>query len=69
VPQARISDEQCGEGLYVVRVGVRPEHINLAMPGHDLICLRVEVEAKDICYAGLPGNDAKLRVKRLKVLD
>jgi len=68
-PAARISDQQCGVGLHVFRRGYRPEWAGLCAADHDLIEIHVEVAAEDICFAGLPGNDAKLRVRKLRVLD
>ena len=67
-PQAKISDQQCGVGLHVFRVGYRPEWVGLINPAHDLICIDVEVKSEDICFAGLPTMDAKIRVRKLKVL-
>jgi hypothetical protein len=32
------------------------------------VCLEVEIKREDICFGGLPGNDMKLRVKKIKVL-
>ena len=62
------SDQQCAEGLHVLRVGIRPEWAGLCSSDHNYIALEVEVNSEDILFAGLPGNDAKLRVRRLKVL-
>ena len=67
-PSAIISDQQCGVGLHVFRVGIRPEFVGLCAANHTLICLEVEVNREDICFGGLPGNDMKLRVRKLKVL-
>ena len=67
--EAVVSDQQCAAGLHVLRPGYRPEWVGLCAPGHDLICLRVEVASADILFAGLPTMDAKVRVQRLKVLD
>jgi len=68
-PAAVVSDQQCAVGLHVLRPGYRPEYCGLCDANHSLICLRVEVESEDICFAGLPTMDAKLRVRKLKVLD
>lgn len=68
-PEAVISDQQCAPGLHVLRPPYRPEWCGLCNPGHDYICLRVEVKSEDILFAGLPTMDAKVRVRRLKVLD
>ena len=68
-PKAEISGEQCGVGLHVLRFGYRPEWVGLCEANHDYIPLRVEVQTKDICFAGIPTMDIKLRVKKLKVLD
>jgi hypothetical protein len=68
---AEISDQQCGVGLHIFRVGIRPEFIGfigLCDANHALVCLEVEVKREDVCFGGLPGNDMKLRVKKLKVL-
>jgi hypothetical protein len=54
---------------YVVRVGYRPEWVGLCPADHDLICLRVRVRVEDVLFAGLPTMDAKLRVRKLEVLD
>ena len=67
-PKAIISDQQCDVGIHVFRPGIRPEFDGLYPPDHNLICLEVEVDRDDICFAGLPGNDMKLRVKKLKVI-
>ena len=67
-PAAQVSDQQCAVGLHVLRRGYRPEWCALCESDHHLIPLDVEVAAEDICFAGLPGNDAKLRVRKLKVL-
>ena len=64
-----VSDRQCDIGLHVLRFGYRPEWAGLCEVNHNYIPLTVEVASEDICFAGLPGNDAKLRVKRLRVLD
>ena len=67
VPEAIVSDQQCGVGLHVFRPGIRPEFVGCDVD-HGLVCLEVEVKRKDICFGGLPGNDSKIRVKKLKVL-
>jgi hypothetical protein len=67
-PNAKISDKQCDVGIHVFRRGYRPEWAGLCNPRHRYIALDVEVASEDICFAGLPGNDARLRVKRVKVL-
>jgi hypothetical protein len=63
-----VNDQQCAEGLHVVRYGLRPEWCGLCGADHDLMALDVEVNSKDILFAGLPGNDCKLRVRKLRVL-
>jgi carbonic anhydrase/acetyltransferase-like protein (isoleucine patch superfamily) len=68
-PNTELSDCQCAPGLHVLRFGYRPEWIGLCNLNHDLIPLRVEVMTDDVVFAGLPGADFKLRVKKLKVLD
>jgi len=68
-PSAVISDQQCDVGLHVLRPGYRPEYVGLCSAEHDFIPLRVRVRSEDICFAGLPTMDAKLRVKRLEVLE
>ncbi len=67
--EAQVSDQQCAVGLHVLRHGYRPEWLGLCEANHDLICIHVKVRAEDICFAGLPTNDAKIRVRRLEVLD
>jgi hypothetical protein len=69
VKDAEVSDQQCAPGLHVLRYGYRPEWCGLCDAKHNLICLRVEVQSNDILFGGLPTMDAKLRVRRLKVLD
>ena len=69
VPDAQFNDQQCAPGLHVLRYGYRPEWCGLCGPSHDLVELHVEVDAEDICFAGLPGNDTKFRVRKLRVLD
>jgi len=64
-----VSDQQCGPGLHVLRMGYRPEWVGLCPADHDLICLHVRVRVEDVLFAGLPTMDAKLRVRRLEVLD
>ena len=61
-------DHQCGPGLHVMRHGYRPEWAGLCDPGHDYMAIDVDVEAEDVLFAGLPGNDAKWRVKELRVV-
>jgi hypothetical protein len=63
------NDQQCAPGLHVFRMGERPEWHGLCEADHDLIPLRVRVKSEDILFAGLPTMDAKLRVRRLEVLD
>ena len=63
---AQISDQQCGPGLHVFRPGLRPEWFGLE--NNNLICIEVKVMSEDICFAGLPTMDAKIRVKKLEVL-
>lgn len=63
------SDKQCDVGLHVFRPPYRPEWVGLAKPNHNLICLRVKVKRKDILFGGLPTMDAKIRVRKLEVLD
>ncbi len=43
--------------------------MGLCDPDHEYIPLRVRVKSEDILFAGLPTNDAKLRVAKLEVLD
>lgn len=66
---ADISDQQCANGLHVFRPPYRPEWTGMLPSGHGLICLRVLVKSEDIMFAGLPTMDAKLRVRKLVVLD
>lgn len=66
-PDAKISDQQCAPGLHVYRYGHFPEWYGLSREG--LIPITVEIRTEDLCFAGLPGNDGQLRVRRLKVLD
>jgi len=66
---AKISDRQCAPGLHVFRIGVEPRDVGLGELSDELIALRVLVKSEDICFAGLPGNADKIRVKRLKVID
>jgi len=63
------SDQQCAPGLHVFRIGERPEWHGLCEANHNLIPLRVRVKSEDILFAGLPTMDAKLRVRKLEVLD
>jgi len=67
--EGEANDQQCAPGLHVFRLGERPEWHGLCQADHDLIPLRVRVKSEDILFAGLPTNDAKLRVRRLEVLD
>ena len=67
--EGQADDQQCAPGLHVFRFGERPEWYGLCKPDHDLIPLRVKVRSEDILFAGLPTMDAKLRVRRLEVLD
>ena len=67
-----VSDQQCGKGLHIFRPGYLPEYDGYSSQdnnGDKYICLRVLVKKEDILFAGLPGWDAKWRVKKLKVLD
>ena len=68
VPEAEVSDQQCGIGLHVLRYGYRPEWAGLCEANHGLIPLDVKVMSGDICFAGLPTMDIKIRVRRLEVL-
>ena len=68
-PEAKVSDRQCAVGLHVLRYGYRPEWIGLCGADHELIPLRVWVKSEDIMFAGLPTMDAKIRVRRLEVID
>lgn len=63
------NDQQCAAGLHVFRLGERPEWHGLCQADHDLIPLRVRVKSEDILFAGLPTMDAKLRVRKLEVID
>jgi len=66
--EAVVSDQQCGPGLHVFRRGYRPEWAGLCDPEHEYIAIDVAVQCpEDLCFAGLPGNDAKLRVRKLTV--
>ena len=67
--EGEANDQQCAPGLHVFRLGERPEWHGLCEANHDLIPLRVLVKSEDILFAGLPTMDAKLRVRKLKVLD
>ena len=60
---------QCGRGLHVLRPGIRPEWVGLGTPEQNttLLPLRVTVQRADVIWAGLPGDDAKWRVRRLRV--
>jgi len=71
-PDAKISDQQCDIGLHVFRFGYRPEWSGLCSAEHtlkELMPIRVKVLSEDICFAGLPSCDEKLRVRKLVVLD
>ena len=68
-PDALVNDQQCAKGLHVFRLGYRPEWVGLCSANHNYVPLKVAVYGRDICFAGLPGNDAKLRVRKLRVLD
>ncbi|MCI0560726.1 MAG: hypothetical protein MN733_19760 [Nitrososphaera sp.] len=68
VKDAIASDQQCAPGLHVMRYGHRPEWYGLCEADHDLMAIDVEVASADILFAGLPTMDAKLRVRKLKVL-
>ena len=68
-PESIESDKQCDVGLHVLRFGYRPEWCGLCKADHDLIKLDVEVAVKDVCFAGLPTMDYKLRVRELRVLE
>jgi len=62
-------DQQCAPGLHVLRLGYRPEWCGLCDVNHNLIPLTVKIMREDVLFAGLPGNDIKLRVRRLEVID
>ena len=47
----------------------RPEWEGYCEASHDLIPVKVKVMSIDICYAGLPGCDSTLRVRKLEVLE
>lgn len=68
-PAAIISDQQCDIGLHVLRAGYRPEYAGLCQSNHQYIKLDVLVKREDVCFGGLPTMDAKLRVRKLKVLE
>ena len=68
-PNAIISYRQCDVGLHVLRFGYRPEWVGLCEANHNFIKLDCEVMVEDICFGGLPTMDAKLRVKKLRVLE
>ena len=68
-PEAQVSDQQCGVGLHVLRFGYRPEWAGLCPTDHSFIPLKVSVMPEDICFAGMPGNDTKIRVRKLTVMD
>ena len=63
-----VSDKQCATGLHVFVRGYRPEWDGLCGADHDYIAIDVRVAREDILFAGLPGNHAKLRVRKLEVL-
>ena len=67
--EGEANDQQCASGLHVFRVGERPEWHGLCEANHNLIAVRVRVKSEDILFAGLPTMDAKLRVRKLEVLD
>ena len=67
--EGEASDQKCAPGLHVFRVGERPEWHGLCEANHNLIAVRVRVKSEDILFAGLPTMDAKLRVRKLEVLD
>ncbi len=62
------NDQQCAAGLHVLRKPYRPEWVGLCDADHNLIPLDVEVRSEDVLFAGLPTMDAKVRVRRLRVL-
>lgn len=66
---ARVSDQRDDIGISVLRPGYRPEWLGMTSPGHNMLCLKVKVRSEDILFAGLPGNDAELRVRKLEVLE
>jgi len=68
VPEAEMSDRACAPGLHVLRYGHRPEWHGLCSADHSFLHLVVKVNSEDICFAGLPTFDGKLRVKRLEVM-
>lgn len=65
VPEAQISDKQCDFGLHILQFGHRPEWYGLCRADHDLIAITVEILVDDLCFAGLPTMDGKLRVRSL----
>jgi len=67
-PTAIVSDQRCGVVLHVLRPPYRPEWLGLCKAEHDLICLAVEVQPEDILFAGIPTMDAKIRVRKLRVI-
>ena len=69
VKESLISDRQCAVGLHVFRFGYDCRWAGLGSYSDGLIPLDVKVYSEDICFAGLPGNDAKLRVRKLEVLN
>lgn len=67
---AKISDQQCEEGLHVLKSPYKLNWLGINnYKEYELLCLKVAVKGRDILFAGLPGNDVKLRVKKLKVLN
>jgi hypothetical protein len=71
VEKAVKSDQQCDVGLHVFKVGIRPEFVGLISSSNETLnlkCLEVEVDRDDILFGGTPGNDMKIRVKKLTVL-
>lgn len=56
-------------GMHVLRRGYRPEWCGLCAANHDLMEIHVRVASEDILFAGLPSLDARLRVRKLVVLD
>ncbi|MEA3363939.1 MAG: hypothetical protein U9Q61_11815, partial [Thermodesulfobacteriota bacterium] len=66
VPDAEVSDVQCGVGIHVFQIGYKPEWV-----GHlyyDATPKLVRVRSEDICFAGYPGDLSKLRVRRVEVI-
>lgn len=69
MPEAQVSDQLYDTGIQVLRPGYRPEWACVTGSKHNLIQLRVKVRSEDILFAGMPGEDVKLRVRRIEVLD